>query len=405
MYRQFRIIILFTVIIITIYGCKKDSNTISKIIMAASTSLEDVQVAVDSAESGYTVQIPEGSSTWYGTLVVPDGRRITLLGSGEETTIISSDSTTPGIIINLNNSGSRVTNIGFQLSNDNGCGIRVGGNDWRVDHCLFENPTENTIEGVIAWGTVEEDDCPTGVIDHCVFNDVRVIVVGYAGLMANKIWSEPLGLGTNNAMFVEDCEFNFIKFGNAVDANYGGRYVFRHNVVNDAYIEAHSLQGTHRATRSYEIYGNTINQVERGMWAPFFLRGGTGVVFDNIITGSWFSGPSIIVDNRRSFEALGDGGLCDGTSPWDGNELPNGYPARDQIGRSTDEWLWIDENPYPPQEFDPLYQWNNYHNGAGIDVYVHNNCDIHIRENRDYYNNTEKPGYSPYTYPHPLVRE
>ena len=66
--------------------------------------------------------------------------------------------------------------------------------------------------------------------------------------MANKIWAQPLGLGTNNAMFVEDCFFHFTKFGNAIDANYGGRYVFRYNIINDAYIEAHSVQGTHRAS-------------------------------------------------------------------------------------------------------------------------------------------------------------
>lgn len=374
-------------------------------ILARSTSFEDVQAAVDSAEGGDVVRIPEGSSTWTSRLEITDDKRITLYGSGQDATVISSDTLVPSSLINMGSSGSRVTNMGFRLANDNGNGITVRGEGWRIDHCRFDNVIEHIIEGVSVRGYSSEGGCPVGVVDHCEFNNTRALVVGDASLMANSIWAEPLGLGTNNAVFIEDCVFNYTQFSNAIDANYGGRYVFRYNIINDAYIEAHSLQGTERATRSWEIYNNTINQVERNMWAPFFLRGGTGVVFNNTITGDWSSGPAIVVDNRRTFEALGEGGMCDGTSPWDGNEDSTGYPARDQIGRSTDEWLWTDENPYPPQEHDPFYQWNNTHEGSNINVYVHNNCGIHIQENRDYYNNVEKPNYTPYTYPHPLIEE
>ena len=57
----------------------------------------------------------------------------------------------------------------------------------------------------------------------------------------------------------------------------------------------------------------------------------------------------------------------------------------------------------PPQEHVPFYQWNNTHEGSNIEVYVHNNCEAHIQENRDFYNNVERPDYTPYTYPHPLI--
>ncbi len=394
-------ILLIGVSILLFYACKKEHGTADYDIIARSTSLADIQVAVDSAKNGFAVKIPPGSSTWLNTLIIPDVKRITLIGSGQEYTIISSDTAAPSSLINMGSSGSRITEIGFILANNNGDGIRVRGTDWRIDHCRFGNAIDQTIEGVHARGFSSEG-CPVGLVDHCEFNNIRVLVAGDASLMANSIWAEPLGLGTHNAVFIEDCIFTFTKFGNAIDANYGGRYVSRYNVLYDVYIEAHSVQGTHRATRSWEIYGNTINQVEQAMWTPYFLRGGTGVVFNNTLTGNW-SSATITVDNRRSFQELGDGGLCDGTSPWDGNEEANGYPARDQIGRSTDQWLWTDENPYPPQELDPFYQWNNTYNGSDISVYVHNNCDIHIKENRDYYNYFEKPGYTPYTYPHPLI--
>jgi len=396
---------LFYSLFLVFISCKREINSPGYNILAKSTSLNDVQASVDSAKSGDIIRIPSGNSKWTSSLQIPDNKKITLFGSGMESTVISTEATTSGSLINMHGSGSRITNMGFRLGNDNGVGITVRRKGWRIDHCRFENSIDQIIEGVDARGFPEDNGNPVGVVDHCDFNNIRVLVTGDASLMANAIWAEPLGLGTNNAVFFEDCVFNYTIFSNAVDANYGGRYVFRHNTVNDGYIEVHSIQGTNRAARSWEIYGNTINQVNRDMWAPFFLRGGTGVVFDNIITGKWSSGPTIVVDNYRSFVALGDGGLCDGTSPWDGNQESNGYPARDQIGRSTDQWLWTTANPYPPQALEPFYQWNNKYNGNNINVYVHNNCGIHIHENRDYYNNIELAGYKFYTYPHPLTKE
>jgi len=221
------------------------------------------------------------------------------------------------------------------------------------------------------------------------------------------MWAQPLGLGTNNAVFVEDCVFDTTidAMINAVDSNFGGRYVFRHNTVNDRHLETHSIRGTHRAARSWEIYNNTINQMNATMWIPMRMRGGTGVIFNNKITGT-FSEYSIPLDNPRSCDPLGDGGLCGGSSLWDGNELgEGGYPCRDQIGRSTDQWLWTISNPYPPQELDPAYSWNNKYGMQDIVFSLYGCIESrnHIQLGRDYFNNVQKPGYTPYTYPHPLT--
>ena len=64
-----------------------------------------------------------------------------------------------------------------------------------------------------------------------------------------------------------------------------GRYVFRHNTVTDMYLEAHSIQGTVRACRKWEIYENTITKANFDVYRPMFLRGGTGVVFNNTVKG------------------------------------------------------------------------------------------------------------------------
>ena len=56
---------------------------------------------------------------------------------------------------------------------------------------------------------------------------------------------------------------------------------------------------------------------------------------------------------------------------------------------------------WPNQAIEPCYSWNNKDNngkllnlGAGQGT---------IKEGRDFFNNTPKPGYTPYTYPHPLT--
>ena len=66
--------------------------------------------------------------------------------------------------------------------------------------------------------------------------------------------------------------------------------VFRHNTVQDAYIESHSVFTQNRGAKLWEIYDNTIAQVSVAYYMPFRLRGGTGVVFNNTITGTWSDG-------------------------------------------------------------------------------------------------------------------
>jgi hypothetical protein len=58
--------------------------------------------------------------------------------------------------------------------------------------------------------------------------------------------------------------------------------------------------------------------------------------------------------------------------------------------------------PWPNQALDPVYSWNNKRASDNSDVLI--GCGTPtIQEGRDFYNNTAKPGYTPYTYPHPLT--
>lgn len=443
--------------------------------VAKSCFQSDIQLEINSSISGDTIQVPSGECTWTQGLIIPNDKKIVIKGAGKDFTLITSNST--GSLVDLQRSGSRLTGFTFMFVSTNYvAGINVYGNDWRVDNCNFINQTSYNVMAIGPRGTSTYPG-PTGLIDNCTFSNCRIVVMGDASLMANSLWAEPLDLGTEKAVYIEDCEFTRTIFGNSIDANYGGSYVFRYNVVIDSTTEAHSVQGTHRATRKWEIYKNEFKQVNQNMWTPFFQRGGTGVIFDNTISGAW-SQPAITLDNVRSCYDKGDGGICNGGSSWDGNQpletggtgshigasgssvlsdaskswgenglvgiyvynltdgskgqitantsttvsailsggtrnswnngdqykITNGYPCRDQIGRATDQFLWTSTSPYPPQQHEPVYAWNNKYGANNIPIIQHS-CELsksHIQPGRDYFNNAEKPGYTPYRYPHPL---
>ena len=56
---------------------------------------------------------------------------------------------------------------------------------------------------------------------------------------------------------------------------------------------------------------------------------------------------------------------------------------------------------WPNQVVDGIYGWGNTLPGG--DANIENNSYPNIQLGRDYFNNTPKPGYAPYVYPHPLV--
>jgi hypothetical protein len=63
------------------------------------------------AENGDILKIPGGSNTGTNTVTAPDDKKIIIIGSGMETTVISSLDSTPGNLINLGRSGSRITEM------------------------------------------------------------------------------------------------------------------------------------------------------------------------------------------------------------------------------------------------------------------------------------------------------
>ena len=98
---------------------------------------------------------------------------------------------------------------------------------------------------------------------------------------------------------------------------------------------------------------------------------------------------------------------CDGDSKWDANFDHTGWLCLDQIGTTADG-----PDAGSEQDSEPAYDYNNRYTTDGgmtwkdADYVVRTGlCDLmleHIKENRDFYNDTKKPGYTLYQYPHPL---
>ncbi len=367
-------------------------------INAASCSLQDVQAAIDSAIDGDVVLIPEGTCTW-NSAVNFSNKGVTIKGAGIDMTIITDE--TPGgygntvfWITGEEGKPFRITGITF---NDTGTTVDYNGviyikgtcKNFRIDHCKFVdlNYRGMTINGYTY-----------GVIDHCIFENLENQPIDVRG-DNDASWDRPLAIGTANAVYIEDNIFNNATVKKAtLDSYFGARWVFRYNIVTNSYLMTHGTESSgdsYRSTHSYEIYGNTFISEGSRVFHAARLRGGTGVVFDNTFSGIY----TYYID-------VTDYCTCKdvGTTGCSNSERCITYPCLDQIGRSTDS----DGNGI--QDLEPLYEWNNTIDGADTDISVFNfsGCDNpsvfdHIQENRDYYNDTQRPGYAPYEYPHPLT--
>lgn len=380
-------------------------------IDAASCEQSAVQAAVDAAADGDTVAVPAGSCTWAAP-VFTSGKAVTIQGAGIDRTTITDATTSdwqqsPFWIEGEEGRPFRIT--GFTLTGQNDyygvIHIRGDGKGWRIDNIKFVGLPDRCINiGGYSYG----------LIDHCEFEDTGQPLAANGD--ADAAWMRPLSLGTENAVYVEDCIVRRTDGGAAIDAHDGGRYVYRHNTLYNAHVHAHGCCNTSRGVFSYEIYENDIivDDTMVGdptMWTAVGMRGGTGVIFDNRITGPVYH-PILVVnyrschtDTHNACQAEFD--RCDGDSPYDGNEDATGYPCRDQIGRSTDS------GQFTAQTLEPLYQWGNTVDGASTvvvdvnditDYFTCTNPSMtdHIQAGRDYFDETERPGYTPYVYPHPL---
>jgi hypothetical protein len=388
------------------------AQAVSCTVTAADASLSAVQSAVNAAASGAVVCVPAGTVTWTGTLAFPSNKDLTLAGAGVGQTVVNCGITSCWSMSNA--SSHRLTGFDFNWSAASDVFLTVhgpvtNGKRFRIDHNRFNAP--NTTWSIIdVSGDGPTAKHPTGVIDNNVlinfslhFNGTNFNLTD--GNTQHALWSQPTALGDfTDVVYVEDNSFTstIIKgFQNFADGNYAARWVWRFNTHNGhgTGLEAHSVQGGNRAVRRWEVYGNSWTKNASSFYPVLFLRGGSGVVFDNTASTQYGETETILLDNVRSMGNPGDGvGACDGTSNWDQNTSgQNGYACRDQIGRGPDAATWSPGQAFT-QPLLPAYFFNNFkgtsqfsttldgHCGSATCLPAPGNNPAHIVANRDFYN-------------------
>jgi hypothetical protein len=367
-------------------------------IPAASGSRADIQAAADAAQPGDTIVIPAGTWDLSGQVFLPDG--IHVKGAGRDNTILrkaypSQEDKDPMFNVRCTAThpfrfsgitlygdgvdrfwngqrGSSILDTGLLL---NGKCINFQIYDSRFSRFAGEgifirgNPLNigpgNKIQGH-----------PKGVVYNNEFIDnLYNNGFGYGIQLAGDENDWTLSLGSDNAVFIEDNYFD--RNRHAIASNNASRYVFRYNtIVNNWYpwwaIDVHGLAAWPRGSRSYEIYGNTITggiEWDTGnshsTWG-IGIRGGDGVIFDNSFSGVSLKEILITIEGTAN----------------------RGYPLRDQ---TRDLWIWnntSDGNPVTQVSLG----WNDDMRTTNAE---------YLQEGRDYHFQ-QKPGYRPFTYPHPL---
>lgn len=352
-------------------SCKRDD--VNTVIQAPTT--------VD----GDTVTIPacEGTDgTWTSGITVT--KNITIQGAGYGSTVITRN----GTAFKLTDTSTRITGIGFSMSSGDKQIDVNGGSGWRIDHCQFTNPTTNSLVSIYV-NSDTSTSAPYGLIDNNDFQGGRITTsLASNATEARAIWAADHLFGSADTtglhtVYIEDNTFTKTWDSNCIDGSaYTGAYVARYNTVTGSQFHVHSLQdANNRGTKAWEMYGNLFT-TPSSRWTAMFIRSGTGFIFNNSVATYSYG---IIFDNIRSFQSVVAAGQCNGSSDWDGNDLANGHPCRDQIGRGKDTSLWTTENPYPAQASQPAYLWSNIKSGANTAAYIHNGCGAWIVSNRDYY--------------------
>jgi hypothetical protein len=340
----------------------EDLDTLQQTSMAQSCSATHIQAAVNAAAPGDTVAIPAGTCYFAASDQVQLKPGISIVGAGRDRTILrrSAASTAPMFRVDCKGGSVRFSKMTLEgLGNET-----TGDRGLKLDDCLDFRVTDAEFRKFGHAGLTVQGNC-RGVIDHCRFIDNYKLHYGYGvEVYGDGTWPA-LELGSRNAVFVEDSYFK----GNrhCIASNNGSRYVFRHNQIFDnredsSAVDAHGLSSWPRGSRSYEVYNNTIqNSIRR--FAGIGPRGGDGVIFNNVMSGT--SSPIRLMSDNK----------C------------GSYPCLDQI-RS-------------------LHIWNNICTSnctSNPVVTVAPDAASYVQENRDYWL-FQRPGYNQYPYPHPLNRD
>lgn len=300
-------------------------NAQAALVNARSASLKDVAASVASATDGDTVVVPAGTATWTTRLTI--SKAITLQGAGIGETIILEDLTADEPMLSFNTALGKLYRLtGFEFRRGSrtekfgkGCVLFYGTTrTFRLDHCKFDglNNRSTYFRNAVC-----------GVLDHNVFisrrsTQITIFHEAWDGKSwGDGSWAKPIDWGGSGAIYIEDNDFS-TEAPNPealIDEYAGARFVFRHNKITNGVIASHGTgsTGRYRGVRQWEIYNNTFIAKPHTAKNAIHMRGGTGVVFSNTLTGF---AKFVTLHTYRYHTAFRNWGGSDGTSGWDLND-------------------------------------------------------------------------------------
>ena len=378
--------------------------------------------------SGTTLVMNITSTAGSGT------RRFWWIATQPATTIINdydngagnNNGATPLLRISQNQIGSpEISGIKFFNSSiSNSCMIGLNADAYSgpktlIHDCWFQFDSANGTVAIFARSN-------RGLIWNCSFDDTfsraaAAFQFKWEDATGSPSWSTNSTMGaadTNGAtnFYVEDCDFH--AFLNMADPDSNSRVVFRHNIFDNSGLSSHGADTGPIGLRHVELYDNELifdnfgcdaNTTLNVNWF-FWMRGGTGVITDNILPAisscSWGNKGNMLfsVLNIR----INTGGYPCWTK----------YPAPHQLGQGYGPGA-VSYSHYSGSNYgrlnyytylEPVYIWSNSGTGGnqvGLNAESADPCgnnqllSNYIQAGRDY-KLEPKPGYVKYTYPHPL---
>jgi hypothetical protein len=398
-------------------------------VNAASASQADVAAAIAAANVGDTVQVPAGSGTW-STLQISKAVKIVGAGIG-------------------------VTNI--TLGTGNGVTKQAAGIT-RLRGFTFNRSTGgNNVYGFIidgAWTTAEPvifEDCRFNVSGSGLFNPqiaggLIIAKCSFYGLwddsflklkkpVDSESWfaNDTMGNRDTNGklnIYFEDCYF-YGGTNQGIDADDASRAVCRGCRFDYGSFNSHGLDTSAVGVRHFEVYDNAFRNNSAGGWTgsaamsdisnqnwAIWIRGGTGVIYNNVIddiaNSYWGAGKSeakFDIRAQQDNSGVSYGHFSDGRAKYSAGI--GTYPRQRQLGQNWSNTLTnsVGLNGGVGDYFtDPIYAWGNTGAGTSGGSFLSwanggswGSQTGYFESGRDYvFGNTPKPGYTAYTYPHPL---
>jgi hypothetical protein len=240
-------------------------------------------------------------------------------------------------------------------------------------------------------------------------------------------WGSADATGTG-ALYVETCDFHTTIA--ACDIDDYGRMVWRYNLMDHAAYGTHGADTSAVGQRYFEYYNNTGNYSGRSDGTTFnmgngwigLVRGGTFVCHDNTLTamttGTDYHQSDIHMTVMDLQRATGGARACWGAGTTAGSLYP--FPRQCGFGYVTGSGTDGKGESVNPAgvyvgDSEPIYIWNNSRtltvSLSDFGVGGSGECPAspvpevtsdYIASGRDY-KTIAKPGYTPYTYPHPLT--